>query len=397
MFNILYSPLSQFEVNAFPFLSINNIEQDFSNFILFKNFSEHLLVCEKSNGFLNTFIGLIGSFLKDFFLYFFILRNISVLLTLNKHFNSKKNLTEDSWTKNEVYSYTEYRLFHTVPSYVIFLGLTTIFLTFIYNINDSFLNISEIFLNYTSMESLQKKFTILTTETFNLYSLDIIFCFVFIYLILFLLTKDSISNNTNTLIPNIYQYISEMIYKVSVGLFVSNLGKKVQNKEFLIKLNTILVFILISNVQGMIPYMSTLTSSLTNTFFVALALFISILIAIFDKQGWRYFLNLFMPEGCPIALIFLLIPIEVISYVFRVVSLSVRLFANMMAGHTLLKVIVGFSWDMILAGEIFLIINFIPVIALFILTLLEVGVAFIQTYIFTILSCIYLKDIFFGH
>ena len=93
----------------------------------------------------------------------------------------------------------------------------------------------------------------------------------------------------------------------------------------------------------MIPFMSTISSVLTNTFFIALALFISIIITILDKKGVNYFLNLFMPSGCPIALIFLLIPIEVISYTFRVVSLSVRLFANMMAGHTLLKVIVGFS------------------------------------------------------
>lgn len=237
----------------------------------------------------------------------------------------------------------------------------------------------------------------ISIESFNIYTLDIMFAFLFIYLILFLLNKDSFSNHSNTLIPNLYQVLSEMIYKTSLNLFVSNIGKKIRERGFFIKVNTILIFILISNVQGMIPYMSTLTSSLTNTFFVALALFSSIIITIFKKKGWRYFLCLFMPEGCPIGLIFLLIPIEIISYTFRVVSLSVRLFANMMAGHTLLKVIVGFSWEMVLAGEIFLFINFIPVATLFILTLLEVGVAFIQTYIFTILTCIYLKDIFFGH
>ena len=93
----------------------------------------------------------------------------------------------------------------------------------------------------------------------------------------------------------------------------------------------------------MIPYTGTVTSALSNTFYMALALFISIIMTILDKKGIAYFLNLFMPPGCPINLILLLIPIEIISYSFRVVSLSVRLFANMMAGHTLLKVIVGFS------------------------------------------------------
>ena len=142
--------------------------------------------------------------------------------------------------------------------------------------------------------------------------------------------------------------------------------------------------------------MSTLTSALTNTFFIALALFISIISTLLDKKGINYFLNLFMPSGCPIFLILLLIPIEIISYSFRVVSLSVRLFANMMAGHTLLKVIVGFSWVIVFLGNTSL-INLFPIIILFILTLLEFGVALIQAYIFTILSCIYLRDIFQGH
>jgi F-type H+-transporting ATPase subunit a len=104
-----------------------------------------------------------------------------------------------------------------------------------------------------------------------------------------------------------------------------------------------------------------------------------------------------MPAGCPLPLIFLLIPIEFISYTFRLVSLSVRLFANMMAGHTLLKVIVGFSWSMILMGDFFLLANLFPMAILFILTFLELGVALIQAYVFTILTCMYLKDIFVGH
>jgi ATP synthase subunit 6 len=104
-----------------------------------------------------------------------------------------------------------------------------------------------------------------------------------------------------------------------------------------------------------------------------------------------------MPAGCPLPLLFLLIPIEFISYSFRLVSLSVRLFANMMAGHTLLKVIVGFSFTMILLGDSMVLVNLFPVALLFILTFLEVGVAVVQAYIFAILSCIYLKDIFVSH
>jgi len=137
--------------------------------------------------------------------------------------------------------------------------------------------------------------------------------------------------------------LNETLYKVSLNLFYSILGKHINLPEFFIKINTIFIFLIISNIQGMIPYMNTLTSALTNTFFIALALFISIITTLFDKKGFAYFLNLFMPSGCPLLLSLLIIPIELISYTFRLVSLSVRLFANMMAGHTLLKVIVGFS------------------------------------------------------
>ena len=88
----------------------------------------------------------------------------------------------------------------------------------------------------------------------------------------------------------------------------------------------------------------------------------------------------------------LLVPIELVSYIFRPISLSVRLFANMMAGHTLLKVIAGFAWTMMLAGGGLLIAHVIPLSILVVLMLLELGVAIIQAYVFTILTCIYLND-----
>jgi len=184
-------------------------------------------------------------------------------------------------------------------------------------------------------------YTTTITSFTNIYSVS--FCFIFIYFVIYLIYNKMLSNNTNTLIPTLYQILAENLYKLSLNLFYSILGKHISIPEFFIKINTIFIFLIISNVQGMIPYMSTLTSALTNTFFIALALFLSILTTLLDKKGLNYFLNLFMPSGCPILLSLLIIPIELISYSFRLVSLSVRLFANMMAGHTLLKVIVGFS------------------------------------------------------
>lgn len=191
---------------------------------------------------------------------------------------------------------------------------------------------------------------------------------------------------------------SDFVEDVVAPLFISNLGKNVEdNGALFLKVCGIFGFVLTNNLMGMLPYSDTATSSLVLTFWVALSVFGSLLYLMLRKHGINYFFNLFLPSGAPLALMFLLIPIEFISYSFRLVSLSVRLFANMMAGHTLLKVIVGFSWSMILMGDMFLVANLFPIAILFVLTFLEIGVAVIQAYVFTILTCMYLKDVFVAH
>lgn len=115
------------------------------------------------------------------------------------------------------------------------------------------------------------------------------------------------------------------------------------------------------------------------------------------KHGRNYFFSLFRPSGCPLPLIFLLIPIEFLSYSFRLVSLAVRLFANMMAGHTLMKVLIGFSYVRFTLGDGYAIAAFLPALVVFVLIFLEIAVAAIQAYIFTILICIYLKDLYVSH
>ncbi len=191
---------------------------------------------------------------------------------------------------------------------------------------------------------------------------------------------------------------SDFVEDVVAPIFVSNIGKDVEdNGALFLKVCGVFAFVLTNNLMGMLPYSDTGTSSLILTFWVALAVFGSLIYIIITKHGVSYLFGLFLPSGAPLALAFLLIPIEFISYSFRLVSLSVRLFANMMAGHTLLKVIVGFSWTMILMGDVFLIANLFPIAILFVLTFLELGVAVIQAYVFTILTCMYLKDIFVAH
>ena len=194
-----------------------------------------------------------------------------------------------------------------------------------------------------------------------------------------------------------YHYVLETFHKITVDMLRTITSGDHRSQRMYNIVYVIFFFLLITNLQGMIPFSYTLTAHLINTFCIALGVFLYIIYLIFYFNDKNHFLSLFLPSGTPLALSFLLIPIELVSYFFRVISLSVRLFANMMAGHTLLKVILGFVWTIAAAGETFYLINLIPLIILMILSVLELGVAIIQAYIFSILTCIYLKDAFEGH
>merc|ERR1711881_314027 len=151
-------------------------------------------------------------------------------------------------------------------------------------------------------------------------------------------------------------------------------------------------FILLLNTIGIIPYSSTVTSYVSVSLILTLIIIIGAYFTVFTLHGINFF-NLFMPQGCPFILIFFIIPIEFVSYVFRLVSLSARLFANMMAGHSLLAVLAGFSWVMFnSSNSVILIFGTIPLLVVFFLFILETGVAIVQAVVFTILSCMYLDE-----
>ena len=187
------------------------------------------------------------------------------------------------------------------------------------------------------------------------------------------------------------------IHKVTVDLLGSSIDKDVHSQSYHAFVYGLFTYLVICNVQGLIPFTITVTSHLICTFFLAQVVMIYILITILAEKGFNYFLTLFMPSGAPLPLGYLLIPIEIISFFFKAVSLSVRLFANMMAGHTLLKVILGFAWTILVMSEIYFFINLFPIVILILLTVLEMGVAVIQAYIFSVLTCLYLRDAFKGH
>ena len=141
----------------------------------------------------------------------------------------------------------------------------------------------------------------------------------------------------------------------------------------------------------MVPYTFTVTSHLIFTFALGMTTFVSLNIIGLKIHGLHFF-SLFLPPGAPLALAPLLVPIELISYIFRVVALAVRLFANMMAGHTLLKILATFAWKMIAAGGVFYIIQLFPMVVIIAITGLELAIAFLQAYVWTTLVCLYLSD-----
>jgi F-type H+-transporting ATPase subunit a len=156
-------------------------------------------------------------------------------------------------------------------------------------------------------------------------------------------------------------------------------------KSFFPFIFTLFMFVLFANMVGMLPYSFTITSHIIVTLVLAAIVFLGVTILGFIKHGFKY-LELFVPKGVPLVLLPLIVIIEIISYLSRPASLSVRLFANMMAGHTMLKVFGGFVISLGLLG------GWLPLGFSVALTGLEILVAFLQAYVFAILTCIYLND-----
>ena len=198
-----------------------------------------------------------------------------------------------------------------------------------------------------------------------------------IMLLLFIGTKKKL------LLPTKMQLITEISYTFVAKMINDTAGTSA--KPFFPFIFTLFMFVLFCNMVGMLPYSFTVTSHIIVTFILAAIVFIGITIIGFIKHGIRY-LELFVPKGVPVILLPLIVVIEIISYLSRPVSLSVRLFANMLAGHTMLKVFGGFVISLGLLG------GWLPLSFSVALTGLEILIAFLQAYVFAILTCIYLND-----
>lgn len=191
-----------------------------------------------------------------------------------------------------------------------------------------------------------------------------------------------------TLVPGRLQSLVELSYEFVANMVRDNAGTA--GLKYFPFIFTLFMFILACNMIGMLPYTFTVTSHIIVTFALAFVVFIGVTVIGFKENGIGY-LNLFVPSGVPKVMLLILVPIEVISYLTRPVSLSVRLFANMMAGHTMLKVFAGFVISLGVVG------GWLPLGFMVALTGLEVMIAFLQAYVFAILSCIYLNDALHMH
>jgi len=191
-------------------------------------------------------------------------------------------------------------------------------------------------------------------------------------------------------VPGKLQAISEIIFEFVENLLLENTGDS--GRPYFSFIFTLFLLVLFGNLLGMLPYSYTFTSQIIITFFMAIVIFLSVTIIGIARHGFG-FLSLFLPSGTPLVLQPLLFVIELISYCIRPISLSVRLFANMLAGHTLLKVFGGLAVMLIGSGSVFLApVAVLPIAAIIGMTALEVLVAVLQAYVFTVLTCIYLND-----
>jgi F-type H+-transporting ATPase subunit a len=191
------------------------------------------------------------------------------------------------------------------------------------------------------------------------------------------------------LIPTRMQSLAEMAYEFIASMLRDSAGS--QGMKFFPLVFSLFLFILVANLFGMFPYFFTVTSHLIVTVALSMLVFVTVLVVGFAKNGMG-FLKLFVPSGVPIVLMPLVIAIEVISFLARPVSHSVRLFANMLAGHITLKVFAGFVVSLSAFGIPGIVGSILPLGMAVGLTALEFLVAFLQAYVFTMLTCMYLND-----
>lgn len=193
----------------------------------------------------------------------------------------------------------------------------------------------------------------------------------------------TLSMRGRALVPGRWQSLAELAYEFIANMIRDNVGT--EGRRYFPFIFSLFMFILFGNLLGLVPFSFTFTSHIVVTGALALTVITGVTLVGLIKHGPR-FLTFFVPKGVPVVMLPMMVPIEIISYLSRPVSLSIRLFANMMAGHTMLKVFAGFVVSLGLLG------GWAPLVMDIALIAFELLVAFLQAYVFTVLTCLYLSD-----
>jgi F-type H+-transporting ATPase subunit a len=200
----------------------------------------------------------------------------------------------------------------------------------------------------------------------------------------------TLAMSKKAVVPGRMQILAEMLYEFVANIVRENIGSG--GKKYFPFVFTAFMIVIMGNMLGMLPYSFTYTSHIAVTGVLALTIFMMVTLFGIAKHGFKFF-TLFCPSGVPIFLLPLIIAIEVLSFLVRPVTLAVRLCANMIAGHMILKVFAGFCVGLLsLGGVIGILASMAPMLFNVVMIGFEFFIAFIQAYVFTILTCIYLKD-----
>jgi F-type H+-transporting ATPase subunit a len=199
-----------------------------------------------------------------------------------------------------------------------------------------------------------------------------------------------ITSNRQKIIPNNSSISQESIYATVQSIVVSQINGTT-GQVYVPFIYGLFMFILVNNLVGLVPYSFATTAHFLLTFSISFTVVLGATILGFQKHGLRFF-SLFVPSGCPLGLLPLLVLIEFISYLSRNVSLGLRLGANILSGHMLLSILSGFTYKIITSGILFLFLGLIPLGFIIAFSGLELAIAFIQAQVFVVLSCSYIKD-----
>jgi F-type H+-transporting ATPase subunit a len=226
-----------------------------------------------------------------------------------------------------------------------------------------------------------------------LYNISFSFTNILIYLIIayyITIINLNLLTNTSKVVYNSWNLVKETLYDTIFGIVQGQIDAK-KGQIFFPFMYTLFTFILINNLIGLVPYSFAATSHFALTFFLSFTVVLGATILGFQLHGLKFF-SLFVPAGCPLALVPLLVLIEFISYLARNVSLGLRLGANILAGHMLLNILSGFTYNIMASNLLFFFIGLIPVVFIIAFSGLELAIAFIQAQVFVVLSCSYIKD-----